>query len=208
MSLKQMTFYDSTRVEKRREFVAKNVLSDKILEVNYALYCKAQWPKDAGELCAVQFTFSACQAVLLLVPCNLTLPHATVMCQTTVHKHHSLQPGINWFSIPTWPQWKPGLIRPVKTFCPNSQYFQCWDQTCIHNHHTCDGKDNCPGGHDERNCSRVCTFHSKKSADIMSCYTSCHISNCVCMPGYFQCEHSGGCVPVNRTLYSPMSCLI
>jgi hypothetical protein len=162
----------------------KDILSDSILNLNYLLYCSNVRPQDLNvtdKLCTVGFSMSFCQAIILIVPCDLTLPSAGVICQ---HSERSAESK---------------TFQNIQAVCPDENYFQCKDKSCIVIHHICDGISHCPSNSDEIGCAPVCSFHSKKiTPDLQWCHSFCHASNCSCRVNYFQCEHVGGCVPLSK----------
>ena len=140
-----------------------------------------------------------CGTDLLNVQCNhssgaLQLDPSDIWCfcqQTSLKLLNPVATKKNLFGGQLYPE-------KVNASCPDDNYFQCSDQTCILAHHACDGADDCPDGRDETQCPRVCTFHSKPIAIMRSCYTACHPLNCSCASRYFQCEQVGGCVPLSK----------
>ena len=164
----------------------KDLLPGDILGLNYDLYCTNKRAQDinvTSNLCTVGLSLS-CWAVILLIPCDLMLPYSMVICQ---HQHTKLPP-IN------------KTVDNVTTVqCPDDKnYFQCKDKSCIVIHHVCDGKEDCPGGSDELGCAPVCSIHAQEIPASNWCYALCQATNCSCTAMYFQCEHTGGCVPLSK----------
>ena len=72
--------------------------------------------------------------------------------------------------------------------------FECADNTLLPDYYVCDGRNDCPSGGDEVNCSDICSYQQ----DIQQeCFTTCLRPNCECFDLYHQCE-SGGCIPSTK----------